>query len=50
MAQKHQVPAAQIVLEKFAERQDQVLENVLRDHPELTREKAEAQLREAGFQ
>jgi hypothetical protein len=37
------------VLEGWAERQDQVLENVLRAYPMLTREKVVEQLKAAGF-
>ena len=37
------------LVEAWAEREDQVLENLLRDHPELTQEKAVEQLKEAGF-
>jgi hypothetical protein len=48
-AQLIELVPAQKVLETWDARQDQVVENLLRDHPELTREKAEAQLKEAGF-
>jgi len=36
-------------LEKWAKRQDQVLENLLRHHPARTRQKAVEQLKTAGF-
>jgi hypothetical protein len=37
------------VLEGWTERHDQVLENVLRAYPMLTREKVVDQLKAAGF-
>lgn len=38
-----------LVIEAWAKNQDQVLEDLLRDHPALTREEAIEHLTDAGF-